>query len=95
MYRNYPTSPGATRGLAQLLIAFAACRQPRVAVRLAGVLGTAAAPAELSGTMKRAYEQALASARHALDATDFAHELEVGRSMGRDEAIRFALAAAA
>jgi hypothetical protein len=95
MYRNYPTSPGVTRGLAQLLIAFAACGQPRAAARLAGALGADAAPAELSGTVKRAYEDALAGARAALAAADFAHELEAGRALDREAAIEFALAAAA
>lgn len=94
MYRNYPTSPGVTRGLAQLLIAFSACGQPRMAARLAGVLGGDAAPAELSGTMKRAYEDALAGARRALAAPDFATELEAGRAMDREAAIEYALAAA-
>ena len=94
MYRNYPTSPGVTRGLAQLLIAFAASGQPRVAARLAGVLGTDAAPAELSGTVKRAYEDALAKARGALDAASFADELKAGRAMDREAAIEYALAAA-
>lgn len=95
MYRNYPTSPGATRGLAQLLIAFAASRQPRTAARLAGALGADAAPAELSGTVQRAYENALVSVQRALDAIDFALELEAGRAMDREAAIEFALAAAA
>ena len=93
MYSNYPRSPGATRGLAQLLIAFAACGLPRVAARLAGVLGSDAAPAELSGTVKRAYEDALAGARGTLAAADFARELEAGRAMDREAAIEYALAA--
>jgi len=93
LHRNHPTSPGATRGLAQLLIAFAACGQPRVAARLAGVLGADTAPAELSGTVKRAYEGALAGARGVLDAADFARELETGRAMDREAAIEYALAA--
>ena len=94
MYRNYPTSPGVTRGLAQLLIALSTCGQPHAAARLGGVLGGDTTPAELSGTMKRAYEDALAAARCALDATDFASELEAGRAMDREAAIEFALAAA-
>jgi tetratricopeptide (TPR) repeat protein len=93
-YRNHPTSPGVTRSLAQLMIAFAACGQPRVAARLAGVLGADAVPAELSGTVKRAYEEALLDARRQLDATDFARELEAGHAMGREAAIDYALAAA-
>ncbi len=94
MYRNYPTSPGVTRGLAQLMIAFAACGQPRVAARLAGVLGAEAAPAELSGTVKRAYEDALADVRRALEPAEHEHELEAGRAMDREAAIDYALAAA-
>ena len=94
MYRNYPTSPGATRGLAQLMIAFAACGQPAVAARLAGVLGADAAPAELSGTVKQAYDDALADVRRALGGTEFAHELKAGRAMDREAAIDYALAAA-
>lgn len=84
-----------TRGLAQLLIALAACGQPHAAARLGGVLGSDLTPAELSGTMKRAYEDALAATRRALDAADFAHELDAGRAMDREAAIAFALAAAA
>jgi hypothetical protein len=80
--------------LAQLLIAFAACDQARVAARLAGVLGVDAAPAEVSGTVKRAYEDALADTRRALDPADFTHEIEAGRAMDREAAIEFALAAA-
>jgi predicted ATPase/DNA-binding winged helix-turn-helix (wHTH) protein len=93
-YHNYPTSPGATRGLAQLMIAFAACGRHRAAARLAGVLGADTAPAELSGTVKRAYEDAQADVRRALGATEFARELEGGRAMGREAAIEYALAAA-
>ncbi len=93
MYRNYPTSPGVTRGLAQLMIAFAACGQPRVAARLAGVLGPDAAPAELSGTVKRAYDDALADVRRTLAVNDFAHEVMAGRALDREAAIEYALAA--
>ena len=71
MYRNYPTSPGVTRGLAQLLIAYAACGQSHVAARLAGVLGVDAAPAELSGAVKQAYEEALIDVQRALAAAEF------------------------
>jgi predicted ATPase/DNA-binding winged helix-turn-helix (wHTH) protein len=94
MYRNYPTSPGATRGLAQLMIAFAACGQPRIAARLAGALGTDAAPGELSGTVKQAYEDALANARRMLDASEYGQELKAGRAMDREAAIDYALAVA-
>ena len=99
LHRNYPTSPGATRGLAQLLIAYAACKEWRTAARLAGVLdGTSAAdatacavPAELSGSVRQAYEVALASTRSALDRLAFAQQVEAGRSMGREEAIEYAM----
>ena len=94
-YRNYPTSPGVTRGLAQLLIAYAACSQPHAAARLAGVLGVDAAPAELSGAVKQAYEEALVKVRRALAAADFVRELEAGRAMDREAAVAFALAASA
>ena len=53
-----------------------------------------AAPAELSGTMKRAYDDALADVRRALDLTEFAHELKAGRAMDREAAIEYALAGA-
>ena len=99
LHRNYPTSPGATRGLAQLLIAYAACKEWRTAARLAGVLGgtsaadaaSCAAPAELSGSVRQAYEDALAATRAAQDRLAFAQQVEAGRSMGREEAIEYAL----
>ena len=93
MYRNYPTSPGVTRGLAQLLIAYAACGQSHVAARLAGVLGVDAAPAELSGAVKQAYEEALIDVQRALAAAEFFRELEAGRVMDREAAVAYALAA--
>jgi predicted ATPase/DNA-binding winged helix-turn-helix (wHTH) protein len=93
MYRNYPTSPGATRGLAQLMIAFAACGQPRVAARLAGVLGADAAPGELSGTVKGAYEDALAGVRQALAPDELAREVLAGRALEPEAAIDYALTA--
>ena len=99
LHRNYPTSPGVTRGLAQLLIAYAACKDWRTAARLAGVLdGTSAvadaacaAPVELSGAVKQAYELALASTRSALDRRVFARQVDAGRSMRREEAIEYAM----
>jgi predicted ATPase/DNA-binding winged helix-turn-helix (wHTH) protein len=99
LYRNYPMSPGATRGLAQLLIAYAACKEWRTAARLAGVLDgksaagavACAAPAELSGSVRQAYEVALASTRSALDPLAFAQHVEAGRSLGREEAIEYAM----
>jgi predicted ATPase/DNA-binding winged helix-turn-helix (wHTH) protein len=100
LHRNYPTSPGVTRGLAQMLIAFAACKNWLVAARLAGVLGGASAadgtlgtaPPELSGRVRQAYEEAVASTRSALDPFLYAREIDAGRKMTRDEAVEFALA---
>jgi predicted ATPase/DNA-binding winged helix-turn-helix (wHTH) protein len=92
LHRNYPTSPWVTRGLAQLLIAFAACKQWNVAARLAGVLGADdAAPTELSGRVRQAYDQAVVSARDALGEQAFGNASEEGHSMTREEAIEFAL----
>jgi hypothetical protein len=99
LHRNYPMSPGATRGLAQLLIAYAACKEWRTAARLAGVLdgrragdgAACASPAELSGSVRQAYEAALAFTRSALDGVAFEQQVEVGRSMGREGAIAYAL----
>jgi len=99
LHRNYPTSPGATRGLAQLLIAYAACKEWRIAARLAGVLDGAkgthadacAAPAELSGSVRQAYEVALAATRLAVDRRVFAQEVDTGRSMQREVAIEYAM----
>ena len=93
MYRNYPTSPGMTRGLAQLLIAYAACGQSHLAARLAGVLGVDAAPVELSGTVKQAYEEALVDVQRALAPAEFLREFEVGRAMDREAAVAYVLAA--
>ena len=93
MYRNYTSSPGVTRGLAQLLIAYAACGQPHMAARLAGVLGFGAAPVELSGAVKQAYEKALVDVQRALCASEFVRELEAGRAMDREAAVAYALAA--
>jgi tetratricopeptide (TPR) repeat protein len=99
LHRNYPTSPWVTRGLAQLLIAFAACRNWPVAARLAGALSGAtaldaapsAAPAELSGRVRQAYEEAVASARAALGEFGFGEESDAGARMTREETIEFAL----
>ncbi len=95
LHRNYPTSPGATRGLAQLLIAYAACKEWQTAARLAGVLNstnaTDAAPAELSGSVRQAFNVALASTRSALDRLTFAQQVGTGRSMRREDAIEYAI----
>ena len=98
LHRNYPTSPGATRGLAQLLIAYAACKAWRTAARLAGALaGTGAAdaacaaPVELSGAVRQAYGLALASTSSALDRRVFLQQVEAGRSMRREDAIEYAM----
>jgi len=99
LHRNYPTSPGATRGLAQLVIAFAACRHWCSAARLAGVIRgpggsdaeIGAAPPELSGRVQKAYEDAVVATRSALDGPTFAREVAAGRDMAREDAIEFAL----
>jgi tetratricopeptide (TPR) repeat protein len=94
LHRHYPTSPWVTRGLAQLLIAFAACEKWDVAARLAGVLGhTEAAPTELSGRVRQAYEQAVALTRTALGERGFSDASDAGDRMTREEAIEFALGA--
>lgn len=99
LHRNYPMSPWVTKGLAQLLIAYAACERWDVAARLAGVLGGARAadaartwaPAELSGRVRQAYEEAVACTRAALDEVAFVEETDAGSRMTREEAIEFAL----
>lgn len=99
LHRNYPMSPWVTKGLAQLLIAYAACERWDVAARLAGVLDGArsvdaarsSAPPELSGRVRQAYEEAVACTRAALDGFVFAEETEAGSQMTRKEAIEFAL----
>jgi predicted ATPase/DNA-binding winged helix-turn-helix (wHTH) protein len=101
LHRNYPMSPWVTKGLAQLLIAYAACQRWDVAARLAGVLGGARAvdaarslaPPELSGRVKQAYEEAVACTRAALDELVFLEEADAGSRMTREEAIEFALGA--
>ena len=93
MYRNYIGSPAVTRSLAQLLIAYAASDHPNVAARLAGVLGVDAAPAELSGSVKQAYEEALVRVQRALGSVKFVRELEAGRTMDREAAVAYAMAA--
>ena len=99
LHRNYPTSPWVTRGLGQLLIAYAACESWSVAARLVGVLGGARAvdagpslaPPELSGRVRQAYEEAVARTRAALDEPAFGEETDAGAQMTREEAIEFAL----
>ena len=99
-FRNHPMSPSATRGLAQLLIAHAACTHWSAAARLAGALGgttvqeaaNCGAPPELSGRVQRAYEAGVASTRSALGEREFARLAEAGRRMTREEAITLALA---
>ena len=49
------------------------------------------APAELSGSVMQACEDALAATRAALDRLAFAQQVEAGRSMGREKAIAYAL----
>ena len=99
LHRNYPTSPWVTRGVAQLLIAQAACGNWHVAAQLAGVLGVVRtvdvgrswAPPELSGRVKQAYEEAVARTRAALDPAAFDEATEAGRHMTREAAMEFAL----
>jgi len=99
LHRNYPTSPWVTRGLAQLLIAFAAAKQWGVAARLAGALGEASsddaegtvAPPELSGRVRQAFKEGLESTRVALGDSDFSNEIQTGHRMTREQAIDFAL----
>jgi hypothetical protein len=64
-----------------------------VAARLAGALGVDAAPAELSGNVKQAYEEALNELRRTLAAADFVREIKAGRALDREAAVAFALAA--
>jgi predicted ATPase len=99
LHRNYPMSPWVTKGLAQLLIAYAACERWDVAARLAGVLGGARlldaarplAPPELSGRLKQAYEEAVAGTRAALNEPAFVEQTVAGVQMTREQAIEFAL----
>ncbi|MCM2251842.1 MAG: helix-turn-helix transcriptional regulator [Ramlibacter sp.] len=97
LHRNYPMSPWVTKGLAHLLIAYAACERWVVAARLAGVLSGArgaagAAPPELSGRAARAYEEAVARVRSALGPSAFDEQAGAGGRMTREEAVAFALA---
>lgn len=97
MHRNYPMSQWVTKGLAHLLIAYAACERWSIAAQLAGVLRSAdgapeAAPPELSGRVARAYEEALARTRSALGEPAFEDEASAGRRMTREQAIALALA---
>jgi tetratricopeptide (TPR) repeat protein len=97
MYRSYPTSPWVARGLAHLLIAYAACEHWDKAARLAGVLGVGngaddAAPAELSGRTAHAYLDAVTRTRAALGVQAFDDEVRAGGAMTREQAIAFALA---
>jgi predicted ATPase/DNA-binding winged helix-turn-helix (wHTH) protein len=96
LHRNYPMSPWVTKGLAHLLIAFAACQRWTIAARLAGVLGSAdgagsATPPELSGRAARGYEEAVANARAALGEPTFRDQSEAGRRLTREQAIELAL----
>jgi hypothetical protein len=59
--------------------------------RRAGDGAACASPAELSGSVRQAYEAALAFTRSALDGVAFEQQVEVGRSMGREGAIAYAL----
>lgn len=95
LYRHYPMSPWVAKGLAHLLIAYAACECWPAAACLAGVLGSGAgadsAPSELSGRVARAYLDAVVTTRQALGEAAFDAEVAVGRSLTREQAIEFAL----
>ncbi len=97
LHRNYPMSPWVTKGLAHLLIAYAACERWHVAAQLAGVLSSAdgtvgESPAELSGRVAREYEESVARTRGQLGDAAFDDEIDAGRRMTREQAIEFALA---
>jgi tetratricopeptide (TPR) repeat protein len=97
LHRNYPTSPWITKGLAHLMIAYAACKRWRTAARLSGLLAKegagapAAVPAELSGRVAKAFSDAILLTRAALGEQAFSAESGAGRRMAREEGIRFAL----
>ena len=99
IHRAYPTSPWVTRGLALLLIAYAACEKWQVAAQLAGVLGSAepgeectvAVPTELSGRIARAYQDGVTNARAKLGDDEFKRRAEAGKRMTREQAIELAL----
>jgi hypothetical protein len=100
LHRNYPMSPWVTKGLAHLLIAYAACERWTIAAQLAGVLTvakeaeevSATAPPELSGRVAKAYEEAVAHTLAALGERAFNDEGDAGRRMTREQAIELALA---
>ncbi|CAN5262449.1 hypothetical protein BH11PSE10_BH11PSE10_03710 [soil metagenome] len=91
VHRNFPRSPWVTKGLAHLLIAYAACEQWQATARLVGVLGEAV-PTEVSGRVGRAYADSIARARAALGESGFRTESALGAGMSREQAIEFALA---
>ena len=88
--------------MAHLVIALAACQHWPTAARLAGVLGrkgsadadAASAPAELSGRVARAYEDAALQVRTALGEPAFRQAFDTGQQLTREAAIAFALALA-
>lgn len=97
LHRNYPMSQWVTKGLAHLLIAYAACERWTIAARLAGALGSAdgvlaRAPPELSGRVAQAYNDAVARTRAALGEPVFKDEADAGIRMTREQAIGLALA---
>jgi predicted ATPase/class 3 adenylate cyclase len=96
LHRNYPMSPWVTKGLAHLLIAYAACERWQIAARLTGALrsaesASAAVPSDLSGRVARAYEEAVARTKSNLGASVFNEEADAGRRMTREKAIELAL----
>lgn len=97
LQRKYPMSQWVTKGLAHLMIAYAACEQWNIAAQLAGALGgtdrlRAAALPELSGYVAQVYEEAIARTYAELGGSAFAVQIDAGRRMTREEAIVAALA---
>lgn len=97
LYSNYPMSQWVTKGLAHLMIAYAACERWPVAARLVGLLGGAGdpittAPPELSGRVAQAFEEAAVRTRAALGEKCFNDAVEEGKRMTREQAIALATA---
>jgi tetratricopeptide (TPR) repeat protein len=96
LHRNYPMSQWVAKGLAHLVIAFAACRRWNIAARLAALLGTSgggpAVPPELAGQVAREYDAAIVSTRNALGEPAFAKEWDAARALTREQGIELALA---
>jgi len=96
LHRNYPTSQWVTKGLAHVLIAYAACGRWQLAARLAGALcgpdrAPDAAPPELSGRVAQAYEQAITAVRAAIGIPAFDAQADAAKVLTREQAISLAL----